>query len=900
MTLQRIEMFQGLSNMELAKLLGQLDKRSLPAGSTLFEQGDSGQSMYIIEQGEVALYAVAESGSRQLLAVLYAGDALGEMALLTDERRSASAVAQSDTMLFEINRKTFDRLIAEHPLISAYFIRLLSRRLVNTNQRLQASKETETQWVRQELEQMEDKHREFLLWCMHVQAADDKLVAHTFGFGLEAELASFPKLAQWLSVSAAVDGRLRRVTVLPAMAEQLRKLELSGAGAEHAAQRVADAAGYYESSGDYAAAAELYADHKNWEALLNMAGAALQGGAEAGADAIVRTNGKAGSTASALATQAGPQQAAICQQLHRCPQHHLTARFDLVEYYIDYCRKHDPASGLTLIEFVLNEQAAACSRQQLLAVYEWGAELSRCLNRRQQAYEYMQLAEAAALSLSEPVGGKADEERAFQLAKQKVAGRRHQYLAENAGRLVKRRSLTAICAIMLALLCLVLPYVLEPTAGLSREAMIFIGIALAAVIMWIINIVPDYIVALGMVMLWVLSGTVDAQTALSGFASTTWLFMIFIMAISAVIMKSGILYRFSLNALKRFPPTYRGQLWGVVVGGIVMNPLIPSSSAKVSLGVPVAQTLSESMGLAEKSRGAAGLGLAAMIFYGFTAPFVLTGSYTNVMAYGLVSQHSPITWLQWFFYALPAFAIFCTMLLLVLTRMFRNAAPAKTVSPEVLHEQLRLLGPLTREERLSLFAVVGSIGLMMLQPLHGIDSTWIMLLGFSVLVVSGVLDRKTIASGIDWTFLLFLGVAFSFAGAVRELGIAEVLSTFLNEYMAPFASSPALFLLAVIVLSFVVTLVIRDDPAVILLVTALLPLAEGAGIHPWIVVFVILLATDPFFFAYQSPTYLTAYYSTEGKAFNHRQGQRIGLWYAFAVLLLTMLCIPYWQWLDLL
>lgn len=69
----------------------------------------------------------------------------------------------------------------------------------------------------------------------------------------------------------------------------------------------------------------------------------------------------------------------------------------------------------------------------------------------------------------------------------------------------------------------------------------------------------------------------------------------------------------------------------------MMNPLIPSSSAKVSLGVPVAHTLSESMGYGERSQGAAGLGLAAMIFYGFTAPFVMTGSYTNVMAYGLVT-----------------------------------------------------------------------------------------------------------------------------------------------------------------------------------------------------------------------------------------------------------------------
>jgi di/tricarboxylate transporter len=186
--------------------------------------------------------------------------------------------------------------------------------------------------------------------------------------------------------------------------------------------------------------------------------------------------------------------------------------------------------------------------------------------------------------------------------------------------------------------------------------MIFIGVAIAAVILWVVNVIPDYIVALGMLMYWIVGGLLEPSIAFSGFASTTWFYMIFIMALSAAIIKSGILFRFALYALKWFPAQYRGQLWGTVVGGLLLNPLIPSSSAKVTLGVPIAQTLSESMGFAENSRGAAGLGLAAMLFYGFTAPFVLTGSYTNMMAFGLVSFNGlGITWLQWFLYALPAF-----------------------------------------------------------------------------------------------------------------------------------------------------------------------------------------------------------------------------------------------------
>ncbi|WP_139328429.1 MULTISPECIES: hypothetical protein [Paenibacillus] len=71
------------------------------------------------------------------------------------------------------------------------------------------------------------------------------------------------------------------------------------------------------------------------------------------------------------------------------------------------------------------------------------------------------------------------------------------------------------------------------------------------------------------------------------------------------------------------------------------------------------------------------------------------------------------------------------------------------------------------------------------------------------------------------------------------------------------------------------------------------------GIHPWVLVFLILLSTDPFFFAYPSLTYLTTYYSAEGKFFTYKHAQKIALDYGLFVILLAILCIPYWRWLRL-
>ncbi|WP_159882003.1 SLC13 family permease [Paenibacillus puerhi] len=899
MTLQNIDMFKSLTNMELAKLLGKLEKRELIAGESLFHQGDAAGSMYLIESGRIELFSERPEGGRQALALLHEGDTLGEMALLTGEPRSASAVAAADTVLFEMDRPSFDRLVAENSSISAYFIRLLSQRLIQTNNRLQASKESEAKLTEQRMKLLPEKLQAFLIWCAAVPVAGRRLAERKFGFVLADEAQAWPGLLDFLQADAAAG---EWIALKPGVRPLLVDLAASGTASYAERQEwVRQAASSYEEAGQWAASVQLWAELDHWEAALDAAQGMLGLSAPreaAGSSARAERTSEPFPVPDALTEQ----ERETLAQLWRCPPGKLVerSRFPLAERYIAYCQEEAPEKGLALAEAVLEEQAGALTPSQLLRLYERGADLSRRLNRNQQALEYLELAEAAALQITDRAPRSQGEGLTYEQAKQKLVRRKSQQLAESAGRLLGGSRWLGLSALLAAAGCVLLFQQLEPVPGLSRAGMSFIGIGLAAVILWIVNIVPDYIVALGMAMLWVLSGAVTPEVALSGFATTTWLYMIFIMALSAVMTKSGIVYRFSLHALKRFPSHYRGQLWGIVAGGTALNPLLPSSSAKVSLGVPIARTLSESMGFAEKSKEAAGLGLAAMIFYGFTAPFVMTGSYTNVMAYGLVSASQPVTWLQWLIHALPAFVLFSAVLWLAITFMFRNhRSAAKAVSAHVLDEQIRLLGPLTKEERISLFTLLGCVSLLVLQPLHGIDSVWVMLAGFAVLVITGVLDRRTLTSGIDWTFLLFLGIAFSFAGAATELGIADVLSSLVREHMGIFVSSSELFLAAVVLLSFVVTLVVRDDPAVILLVTALLPLGTELGIHPWVLVFIILLSTDPFFFAYQSPTYLTAYYSSEGKAFDHRQGQKIALAYGLAVLLIAVLCVPYWRWLGL-
>lgn len=916
MSLLGIEMFRGLSNMELAQVLGKLEKRVRPSGAELFRQGDPGGSLFIIERGKVQLYSEMADGSRQPLALLGEGDTLGEMALLTGEPRSATAVTAAESVLYEMDNEAFGQLIADKTSISAYFIRLLSQRLVQTNDRLQSSKEAQTKRVLEEADKLPPELERMITACAMLPYADQGLAKALLGVDrpLAELVAAHSSLLEFIRPDEEENGAARaqgRFRLHPRVKPIVSERYLGRHTEQETAGWLRQAAEYWLARGDWASAAAIYAERGDWEAALNIAerqGTEATATGETAATAETESETVPDTMPETLPEEAKPESANVpktaetatasgYELLDRCPAELLLPRFSVLARYAKFCAERGREAGLAAIEAALDRRASfTYAPEQTALLYETAAELYEAIGQRQKAIDCLRKAEAIARS---PQEAAESEERAYRLAKQKLEQEKSKELASRAASLLKGKRWSGLAAAVVVLASLLFFHFAEPFGGLSRHGMDFIGIGIAAVALWMVNVIPDYLVALLMAMAWVLGGLVAPEVALSGFASTTWLYMLFILAIGAAITKSGILYRLSLHALKRFPAHYRGQLRGIVAGGIALNPLIPSSSAKVSLGVPIARTLSESMGFRDRSHGSAGLGLAAMVFYGFTAPFVLTGSYTNVMAFGLVSGAKPPNWFEWFYYALPAFVIFAVIMLVLMRFMFTKTSAGRPISRQVLDDQLRILGKWTKDERWTVGTVIVCIALLILQPLHGIDNAWVMLLGFAALLLTGALDTQTLKNGVDWTFLLFIGIAFSFAEAAKELGIVQAMSEFLGKHMAGFIGSPALFLAVVMLLSFAVTLVVRDDPAVILLVIAMLPLSEQAGIDPWVLVFAILLATDPFFFAYQSPTYLTAYYSAEGKAFSHRQGQRVAFAYALAVIVAVVASVPYWQWLGL-
>lgn len=108
---------------------------SFAAETMIFAEGDIGTEMYIIQEGKVEILKLFK-GEHRRLAVLSQGDFFGEMSILEDLPRTASAQAVTAVKLLTIDGSTFDTMLRKNPEIAVRMMRKLSRRLRDTDQML--------------------------------------------------------------------------------------------------------------------------------------------------------------------------------------------------------------------------------------------------------------------------------------------------------------------------------------------------------------------------------------------------------------------------------------------------------------------------------------------------------------------------------------------------------------------------------------------------------------------------------------------------------------------------------------------------------------------------------------------------------------------------------------------
>ena len=132
--LGRIPLFADLPTEELDRLMSALEVVNLKSGGILFREGDLGEHLYIVVNGELEINMASDTDNEMILNVIKEGAHLGEMSLIMPGgRRTAGARARGDVVLLSMSRNQFQDLLHRHPELANAIVKVLSQRLENTN-----------------------------------------------------------------------------------------------------------------------------------------------------------------------------------------------------------------------------------------------------------------------------------------------------------------------------------------------------------------------------------------------------------------------------------------------------------------------------------------------------------------------------------------------------------------------------------------------------------------------------------------------------------------------------------------------------------------------------------------------------------------------------------------------
>jgi len=458
-------------------------------------------------------------------------------------------------------------------------------------------------------------------------------------------------------------------------------------------------------------------------------------------------------------------------------------------------------------------------------------------------------------------------------------------------------------AIGAAIIIFALGWVVSPPRGLNLTAWHSLVALLAILPALVLDAILEGPLGLLLACAWVLTGSASAADALSGFASPSWVLVVSVLIIGAAIAQTGILYRLSLETITRMRGGFVGEATALACAGQLLGPAVPNATSRIIIIAPMLRELVEALGYPPKSKGAVGLAMAVLIGFGQMAATTLTSGTTSVLVAAILPAQvrGDINWITWTLYGAPFNIILLAGILGTILWYYRPTAEARQPSSErakSLALQRALLGPMSRDEKIALAAGIALLAGFITQPFHHVDPGWVAALAVGVLSAARVVTVGTLRA-VNWNFALLFGALISLATVFSHTGLDHWVADHVAGVMGDLSSSRVTFVVALALFCFGVSFIVRWQAAAPLITIALAPVASAAGIHPYIVGLISVVACNPFFMPYQSTTYLALTAGTGGALYTHAQALPAAFAYAFWTIVAAALSVPAWRLMGL-
>jgi len=438
--------------------------------------------------------------------------------------------------------------------------------------------------------------------------------------------------------------------------------------------------------------------------------------------------------------------------------------------------------------------------------------------------------------------------------------------------------------------------------GLGHETTIFLAIFTATVMMWVFELVDEYIPGLFALLITLALGLAPTKIVLGGFASDGFFMAMSILGLGTVVVASGLSFRFLLWLLRYLPNTPGGHNLGLLLTGMLLTPILPSINARAVLVAPFLIDMIETVKFQFSGKAATRLAVAAFTGATLLSACFMTSRSINLVIFGLLlpQQQEHFQWVYWVF-ASSVTAVSMLIIYFVAVSLAFPNTEASQLSKDQIVEQLSLLGAIKRREWAAIAGVlIFAIGVAT-ASIHNVAPPWLGMAILFCLLLFGSLRKNEFRENTDWPSLIYLGSltgllnVFGYFGLDKWIsgnlsGLGDVMRTDFNVFVA-------ILFCTVMVLRFA----IPNTATIALCATIFMPLAAHAGVHPWVIGFILLLLGDLWILPYQCPHYQQfADLLRSRGVYNERIFLRFNLFMNLVRLGGIYASIPFWVWLGLL
>lgn len=406
-------------------------------------------------------------------------------------------------------------------------------------------------------------------------------------------------------------------------------------------------------------------------------------------------------------------------------------------------------------------------------------------------------------------------------------------------------------------LSLVIPLLLLPLFatlwfhpfGFAPEAWRLFLIFMATIVLVVsqtLSILAASILALSLALL---SGTMDPKAAYSGFDEGFILLIVVAFLISRAVVKSGLGKRIALQIIKRFGGSTLGLGYSMVAADLLIAPAFPSNTARSGVLYPILHALCHDSGskVADGSRKKMGayLMMTSMSGLAISSALWLSAMAANPVGAAIAAQQGvQITFASWLLYALVPVGVSFALMPYLLHRVFPPHITQTPEAPLRASEELLHMGPISRNERITLTVFVTMVALWALGEGLGIDKTAVAFGGLGILMATRIFTLEDLRhEGEALGTFIWFAILYGISAELNRLGFIGQIGEGIS---ALFAGLPWFWVYLLLVTAYVLIhyLFVSQTAHLLALFGVFLHVGLQAGVPGELLAMMLLFATN--------------------------------------------------------